>query len=318
MEQLVSVIVPVYKVEEYLDKCVESIVNQTYKNLEIILVDDGSPDSCPELCDKWAERDSRVKTIHKKNNGVSSARNSALDIAKGEYIAFVDSDDYVENTFISNLINGFSDENIGISICGLFDNEKKVSAESQMTAESNKARIMLFNMKDYPYFEGYIWNKLYKQEVINKAHLRFDTSLRMCEDTLFNFEYLKHIDNVCLVPTADYHYCYRSDSVMRVKPIQNDFDMIPLIDKFLGDSDAEALSDMIVIWSFKYWIKAIDDYIVTKTGKDYYVNSIEKIKKYKKILLKSAYTSKVEKLFVVLINSFKLIYFAFKKLRLGK
>ena len=99
-ELKISVIVPVYKVEEYLDRCVKSIVEQTHKNLEIILVDDGSPDNCPMMCDKWAEKDSRIKVIHKKNEGVSAARNIGLDNAKGEYIGFVDSDDYLEKEAI--------------------------------------------------------------------------------------------------------------------------------------------------------------------------------------------------------------------------
>lgn len=92
----ISVIVPVYKVENFLDRCVESIVGQTYENLEIILVDDGSPDNCPSMCDKWAEKDRRIKVIHKENGGVSSARNAALDIVSGDYIGFVDSDDWID------------------------------------------------------------------------------------------------------------------------------------------------------------------------------------------------------------------------------
>lgn len=93
---LISVIVPIYKVEKYLQKCVQSIINQTYKNLEIILVDDGSPDNCGIICDKLAERDDRIRVIHKKNGGLSSARNAGIEIANGEYIGFVDSDDYIE------------------------------------------------------------------------------------------------------------------------------------------------------------------------------------------------------------------------------
>ena len=105
-EPLISVIVPVYKVEEYLDKCVESIVDQTYRNLEIILVDDGSPDNCPKMCDEWAKKDKRIKVIHKENGGLSDARNAGIDIAKGEYITFIDSDDTVSIDFIeSNLFN---------------------------------------------------------------------------------------------------------------------------------------------------------------------------------------------------------------------
>ena len=96
----VSVIVPIYNVEKYLDRCVTSIVNQTLHDIEIILVDDGSPDNCPQMCDEWAERDSRIRVVHKKNEGLGYARNSGMDLARGEYIAFVDSDDYVnENTY---------------------------------------------------------------------------------------------------------------------------------------------------------------------------------------------------------------------------
>ena len=94
--ELISIIVPVYKVEKYIDRCVESIINQTYKNIEIILVDDGSPDNCPKICDEWAKKDKRIRVIHKENRGVSSARNVGIDVAKGKYIGFVDSDDYIE------------------------------------------------------------------------------------------------------------------------------------------------------------------------------------------------------------------------------
>ena len=107
MEPLISVIVPVYKVEQYLDECVQSIINQTYKNLEIILVDDGSPDRCPEMCDEYARQDSRIKVIHKPNGGLSSARNAGIDIARGEYIGFVDSDDYIAHDMYEKLYNAF-------------------------------------------------------------------------------------------------------------------------------------------------------------------------------------------------------------------
>ena len=93
--ELITIIVPVYKVEKYLDRCVQSIVDQTYTNLEIILVDDGSPDNCPKMCDEWAKKDKRIKVIHKQNGGLSDARNAGLEKAKGKYVGFVDSDDYV-------------------------------------------------------------------------------------------------------------------------------------------------------------------------------------------------------------------------------
>ncbi|MFR7385271.1 MAG: glycosyltransferase family 2 protein [Anaerostipes sp.] len=95
MEELISIIVPIYKVEAYLDRCIESIVDQTYKNLEIILVDDGSPDGCPQICDNWKEKDDRIKVIHKENGGLSDARNAGMQIMTGTYVSYVDSDDWI-------------------------------------------------------------------------------------------------------------------------------------------------------------------------------------------------------------------------------
>lgn len=118
----ISVIVPVYKVENFLDRCVESIVGQTYENLEIILVDDGSPDNCPSMCDKWAEKDRRIKVIHKENGGVSSARNAALDIVSGDYIGFVDSDDWIDPGMYEFLYENSQKYDADISYCGTFYN----------------------------------------------------------------------------------------------------------------------------------------------------------------------------------------------------
>lgn len=114
----VSIIVPVYKVEKYLDRCVESLINQTLKNIEIILVDDGSPDNCPALCDKWAKKDDRIKVIHKENAGLGFARNSGMEIAKGRFIGFVDSDDYVKNDMFERLFLAATKENAEIAMCG--------------------------------------------------------------------------------------------------------------------------------------------------------------------------------------------------------
>ena len=114
---LISVIVPIYQVEPYLDRCVKSIVNQTYKNIEIILVNDGSPDGCPAICDAWAERDSRVKVIHKENGGLSDARNAGLAVAAGELISFIDSDDWIEPDFLTALYDAMEQTGAEIAEC---------------------------------------------------------------------------------------------------------------------------------------------------------------------------------------------------------
>ena len=118
-KDLISIIVPVYKVEPYLDRCIQSIVNQTYKNLEIILVDDGSPDNCPVMCDTWAQRDTRIKVIYKKNSGLADARNMGLEVAKGTYLTFVDSDDYVDERFVECLYAQIQESDAQISCVDL-------------------------------------------------------------------------------------------------------------------------------------------------------------------------------------------------------
>ena len=121
MSALLSVIIPVYKVEQYLDQCVESVVNQTYRNLDIILVDDGSPDKCGAMCDAWAEKDSRIRVVHKQNEGLGFARNSGLDVANGEYFAFLDSDDYLDNTIYERLMEKAlkTGADIAVSVTGV-------------------------------------------------------------------------------------------------------------------------------------------------------------------------------------------------------
>ena len=109
MEDLISVVVPIYNVENYIKKCVDSILSQTYKNLEIILVDDGSPDNCPQICDEYAQKDNRIKVIHKENGGLSDARNAGIDISKGKFITFIDSDDYIEKDYVEVLYNSIKE-----------------------------------------------------------------------------------------------------------------------------------------------------------------------------------------------------------------
>ena len=165
---LISVIVPVYNVEKYLDKCIQSIVDQTYTNLEIILVDDGSPDNSGAICDEWAEKDNRIKVIHKANGGLSDARNAGLDIATGEYIAFVDSDDYIELDFYDKLYNVIKATNCDISICNLrkvYENNN-VSVNNCDTFEiteysTTEAMSALIDDK----IRQVVWNKLYKADI---------------------------------------------------------------------------------------------------------------------------------------------------------
>ena len=202
----ISVIVPVYKTEGLLDRCVESIVGQTYKNLEIILVDDGSPDNCPAMCDEWAEKDSRIRVIHKENGGVSSARNAALDIATGDYIGFVDSDDWIEPEMYSSLIQKISESGKNIALCSYYAVE--------ISGERYECRCVVdkevLDKDDYFRFivlggdGGYIWNRLYDADILKEV--RFDEDIWYSEALLFNFKTAQKSNGAAILDKIEYNY----------------------------------------------------------------------------------------------------------------
>ena len=198
---LVSIIVPIYKVEEYLDECIESIVHQTYPNIEIILVDDGSPDRCPQLCDEWAKKDNRIKVIHKENGGVSSARNAGMTLAKGDWIWFVDSDDSVEKDALADIINFAADNDLVIFDSKL--NEQYIKDEN------------FFSKYYFRYAFGFEpWNKLYKKSIIEDHGLRFDFQEKIGEDLLFNIMYYKFAERYYFTDKHCYNYRMRENSAM--------------------------------------------------------------------------------------------------------
>ena len=168
-ENLISIIVPVYKVEKYLKRCVKSIVNQTYKNLEIILIEDGSPDQCPYMCEEWSKRDPRIKVIHKQNGGLSDARNEGLKISTGEFIGFVDSDDWIAPEMYERLLNAIIADQSDIAQC----NVKMVwenNLHSRILLQPNKcvlkrdeAQLELLNESK---LKQPVWNKLYRKNII--------------------------------------------------------------------------------------------------------------------------------------------------------
>lgn len=199
MNPIFSVIVPVYKTEKYLDKCVTSILTQSFENLELILVDDGSPDDCPQLCDKYALRDRRVKVIHKENGGVSSARNVGIDAARGEFIWFVDSDDYIEQFALEKL----------------YEAQSKEHADMYIFNVKNPDELFVGTIDDFlrKYYFNYIvgfepWNKLYRTSVIKNNRLYFDIQETIGEDLLFNLSYYK---SVYSVPCAGQFYYIGQD-----------------------------------------------------------------------------------------------------------
>lgn len=215
---LISVIVPIYKVERFLSQCIDSIINQTYKNLEIILVDDGSPDRCGTICDEYAIKDSRIKVIHKTNGGLSDARNIAITTCQGKYITFVDSDDYLESTCIEKLYLAIMNTSSDIAICNFY--LKKESSNNLKIAFRNKIDITLSNndaLKKLLYqnnIETSAWGKLFKKELWETT--RFPKG-KLFEDISTIYKTFLDASRIAIISNPLYVYILRDDSIMGSK-----------------------------------------------------------------------------------------------------
>lgn len=204
---LISVIVPVYRAEQVLARCVDSLLAQTYPHLDIILVEDGSPDNSGALCDAYAAKDGRIRTIHQANAGPSEARNRGIEAATGEFICFADADDYVDKDYISHFVNGLGEE-VDLVFQGMCDIGKgqitrkipqgKLYEQTQLTeAIADINRHAMF---------GYVWNKLFRMSIIKAHHLRFRPDISLSEDRIFALEYLRHAGKMRIVEAAAYYY----------------------------------------------------------------------------------------------------------------
>ena len=216
-QNLISVIVPIYNVEKYLKQCLDSIINQTYKNLEIILIDDGSTDNCGKICDDYALKDNRIKVIHKQNGGLSSARNIGLDTAKGEYIGFIDSDDYIEKDMYENMHNTALKTNTKLVICNWFKGNTNKWDKNKNFPDKN---ILTTNEAlEFFYNDMYVWNKLYKKDIVKK--LRFIETF--AQDVLYTFVAFKRAK---IISCLNKHKCYyrtNPKSRQHTKKFRKDF-----------------------------------------------------------------------------------------------
>ena len=210
----ISVIVPVYKAEKYLEACVQSILSQTYGDFELILVEDGSPDRCGEICDRLAETDCRIRVIHKKNEGVSIARNTGIALARGEYLAFVDSDDTVDAGFLEAAIDGICSGDVDLFICGLLmetwkDNEIVDTVRYKNCHTQVYSVKELLEQRDHDYPQICIcgpWCKLYKRTIVEENEIRFPENISTGEDTCFVLGVLEHSSRVYFSEDCYYHY----------------------------------------------------------------------------------------------------------------
>lgn len=221
----VSVIVPIYQVEDYLARCLDSILAQTFSDFEMILVNDGTKDGCPAIMQAYAERDSRIRQVHKENGGLSSARNAGLDVAQGEYIAFIDSDDYAAPTWLEDIVRAADEsgaEQVLYNYRLVIDGEEKgpyLHFEDETIDVDRLGLANYFYQYWMPYKHGQeAWSKLYRRDVIEKNGLRFAPNKEVfAEDTHFSAMYLMHTHTIAALKTPYIYYIQRGDSLMGMK-----------------------------------------------------------------------------------------------------
>ena len=231
----ISIIVPVYKVEKYLDRCVESIRKQTLKNFELILVDDGSPDQCPELCDAWSRRDSRIHVVHKENGGLSSARNAGLEAARGNYIGFVDSDDWVAEDMYELLYGMMIESDADYASVGMCITKTERQNKSQPDPQK---RVLLQDELFMDFFRVSdseihycVCDKLFKKEILD--NVRFWEGMRF-EDIDFIFNVLQNSKKGICSNQVKYFWFYNEDSITRSRLIPEDMQLLTVWNKIVA------------------------------------------------------------------------------------
>lgn len=213
---MISIIVPVYNAEQYLCKCIDSILSQTYSNWELLLIDDGSKDSSGEICKSYSLKDKRIKTFSQKNSGPGAARNKGLDKANGEFIVFVDSDDWVDSNFLADYVKN---SKFDIVYQGHYKETKEgVIAVNKLSFEVNKDYITeaIIKLWKTDYF-GYTCMKMFRRDIIEHHHIRFAEGIYFREDTLFTAQYFQYVESVKAMPVANYHYRYIETSLQHTR-----------------------------------------------------------------------------------------------------
>lgn len=246
-DPLVSIVIPVYNCSEYVRECIESVLAQDHRNIEVLVIDDGSDDGSAELCRSLAEKDPRVTAHVREHGGVSAARNYGIRIASGELITFVDADDYVEPQHISALVSTMLEQNADCAVSGYFldlrgRSEKRVFCGIKTMG----AHPAVLNMLDTTLYQGFLCNKLFRKSIIDNARLSLREDIFYCEDLLFCAEYFSNCSRVCCVGQAYYHYRRRKGSAVNGTPVSRMLTGVKAIEScgelFRNDSGISALA----------------------------------------------------------------------------
>lgn len=309
---LVSVIVPIYNVEEYLPECIESLISQTYDNLEIILVDDGSSDNCGKICDTYAQKDNRIKVIHKENGGFSDARNAGINIASGEFISFVDSDDFVDAKYIEHLMTALNlfDADISIGNLIIYDskiNKKNVNLNDNIILEKEQLIPTSFD-------EQLFWilshGRLYKKKVME--NIMFNSKMKMSEDVEFFYNVLLNTKKIVVTPTNDYFYRIRENSATKCNFNLNKWNFdFEYNRKLIEENEDVIIKRSLIRRYYRVCTNCIINYNLSK--KDYKIIK-KNMSEYKKIFwFESNLKEKIKFIICYYLPSFK-YFIKFKKI----
>ena len=329
MNPKISVIVPIYNVEKYLEKCISSLLDQSFTDFELILVNDGSPDNCGKICDKFKEKDSRITVLHLENGGVCRARNKGMELATGDFYVFVDSDDWVEKDYLKDFVDHIEDdETLIIQDCNR-DNDEK--SETHFFGFQNKSFVLkedfgkLFHENAHYVPGGYPWNKLYSAKIIKENNLQFDPAIKLADDEKWNFEYLVHIKKLKFVENANYHYIYNPGSISnQARPFERELTRFAFKAKFfdfalknyqLSEADKKKVTAEV---ERHFRINILDRIYKKEVSKEERISRLKEIAKLPESTLHLLQSDlKFRKLDYAILRSKNVTFFdAFKKLRL--
>jgi glycosyltransferase involved in cell wall biosynthesis len=319
MNKLVSIIVPIYNVEKYLHRCVHSILKQTYRNIEIILVDDGSPDRCGEMCDEYASLDKRVKVIHKENGGLSDARNMGINISRGCYISFIDSDDWIHEKYIEILVDILEKGNADISVCGFL----KTSVEDFTRAPLNEHIFEFTNIEALEQLYGEFstqlvvaWGKLLKKSLLQ--NIRFPIG-RLHEDVFTTYKIIYEAKKVVFTTNQLLYYWQREESItgggLKIRNLLDVLDALDQRAEFFMSNNLKELVIKTYRSMFFMFMAAFEQKNMNENDKAELYNQFERIKKKLRATKQSNKFNIIYELFFIFPKPVNVIYKTYRKLR---
>lgn len=291
MNNLITIMIPAYNAEKYIGRCLESLKNQTYQDIEIVIVNDGSKDKTQSICEEYVREDSRFRLINQKNGGEGAARNTGIRESKGQFLCFVDADDYVEADFIENMYQMHMEHNADLVICGFTElKDSDIINQTNGPVEIMNQEDAMEKLLREDSFKGYVWNKMFSMQIVRDNQMQFDGSLAVWTDVLFVFQYMLHIKKAVFNPRPTYNYIYVENSASHLSNhllgVEKSYSAIrakeQMVDKIPAGYDK--VKKQLAVRYVQSALAVIRNigYADGDTTSKYYQTSISLIRKYKK------------------------------------